>query len=288
MKEEIYFTLYPASRQNYYLGNTVADEVYNNVKIRWPEIVKGSNDSIMNVSADEGSNSLRELLQYLEESSGKTPSYIRLPVDFGDRKKIMIDGKRSFSKIDIDQAEIYWCCPKKRTASSCVYDDAGGCIIEVKNLKKQSIGGGVLFELLVSGDLKIEMERQDFMNMEFREVVITGRRSKGNERSIWQVWSRAFMPAMINTIVDEDGSAAGEVCKSGWYFNDIFFPTIVWYRRSELASLPLFDVAMTREYMGTGSLRRYRQPYVICSKKFREWCLVMKLSLDFYPVSLED
>lgn len=57
------------------------------------------------------------------------------------------------------------------------------------------------------------------------------------------------------------------------------------YRASDLAKLPEFDVALTRENLGAGN--RDEIGTLVCSQRFRKMCQKHKLKVGFWPVRVD-
>lgn len=58
------------------------------------------------------------------------------------------------------------------------------------------------------------------------------------------------------------------------------------YRRSDLAKVPPFDIALTHENFGAGN--RDEIATLVCSQRFRQVCLKHKLKIGFWPVRVDE
>ncbi len=255
----------------------------------------------MHVSLERSDPLLHEVISELERL-GHRPCLEQYPsCAFEDATFYRVWGKRKLDSDDLNAAEYFRFHCQKPIARYGSYSGSDGRIqVERKALTKQQIGQVVLFEIPVCTDsFREEIQRELFIGPSFREV--SPKTSQTLPQPYWQLWSDREMPPLLNRLVHmTDGSEfVPENRIKGCAVDDFYFPPLLRFSAVEVHAMGPFDFALTRERFGSGDLivdYKTKQPvfplpvhvpYLIVSKRFREWCMKQKLRIDWYPVVLE-
>ncbi len=110
-----------------------------------------------------------------------------------------------------------------------------------------------------------------------------------HEEPWWELRSDVVLPALSprcrlsdldGNDYNPDGPFRGLYVEEGNHENPEMH-----YRASDLAKLPEFDVALTRENLGAGN--RDEIGTLVCSQRFRKVCQKHKLKIGFWPVRVD-
>ncbi len=163
--------------------------------------------------------------------------------------------------------------------------------------KKQPIGTSLELVAICTDELRKEFDAQSFTGLTFRNVIIKSR--KPVNVAYWQFWSDRRMPPLLNRIVNEDGTDYDPSECNGCRVQDDFWPPLMRFPERKVRDMGQFDAALTLEAFGAGPHQpvngpKWRgewiymlDPWLIVSRRFRDWCLKRKLKIEWIPVVLE-
>jgi len=141
--------------------------------------------------------------------------------------------------------------------------------------------------VVVSDEVRAMLESGGLVGPQFGEVAVKGKSSKISPRPFWELQSSIRLPKIANThqLVHPGSAAAEPFC--GDYSRRVmiddspFVGGELHYRRSDLATLGAFDIAIPFEKIW------YSQPLVI-SQRFYRHCLKHEIVLEVLPVRIDE
>lgn len=264
-------------------GNKIPEEVFDECVSKWPQFKKAGNFHF-NVYAEHDSTIIKEIISYIEERTAKRPLWQKFPFNYYDCNHYHIDGERYFEMDESQRADYFWCYGQKELTKTGFRQD--NCLLEVerKSITDQAIGrslGG--FNILFKESIKELIFNQDFQNLVLKPVRVKGKLPP--KELLWEVWSEKSLPSVLNPLVNELGEEPDESAHGCWV-NDLYFPPVLKFNKAEVeAELGEFDVAITKERWYGGVWQR-RSPYIIVSRRFREWCVKNKFKMIWVPVEM--
>lgn len=288
MKKTVQFGLYAAEYpgEERETNTNISPIIFRELMSRWPKCTMEGLVGFQ-VDLDVNSATLKDILDFLRVRLGKIPKWTRFPVHTGDLKTIYLTGNRIFEPQEIEEAPYCMLFPEWPIAKGNFNDD-DTLVIATKSIKKKPLGylAAVCFDgPYCTGALKQLMEAEAFFHLQFRPMAIQGNKPPAD--GIWQLWSDARMPAMLNRIVDNKGMDYKPEANNGCTIDELYIPFQFRYKKAEVEQMGDFDVALTREYFGNHRSVR-NQPKLIVSKRFRKWCDAQKLQILWTPIALEE
>lgn len=195
-----------------------------------------------------------------------------------------IHGERLFDKDEINNAEYLWCLPGKEIAKTGYRHDDGIIEVDKKSITTRAVGSTVSgFHMVCKETVKQLMIAESFTNLLFKPVRVAGKTPP--KELLWEVWSEKTLPPVLNPLANERGEKP-DVGKGGCWVNDLYFPPVLKYNKLEVENeLGEFDIAITNERWHWGVWQR-RSPYIIVSRRFREWCIINKFKMTWVPVEM--
>ena len=168
--------------------------------------------------------------------------------------------------------------------------DSQGRPLLIASKAKPSIKVGSIWAnwIIVSNKVRKLLETQNFKGLEFGGVVLKGTSIHASKEPFWELKSSITLPVMANrNQFINPGMSAPEPFQGGFskmiFIDDPPFQVgEVHYRRSELAPLVPFDVALTFE--------NFMEPHpaLIVSQRFYQFCVKNKIPLNVQPVRIDD
>ena len=117
---------------------------------------------------------------------------------------------------------------------------------------------------LFSAALKDQFMQSGLNSVEFRSVRLEG----GAPSGLWQLHSPVEMPPLAMTLLDSrEQPFAGDQSKGCMIDDGYYFPDVLRYRTNDVAALPDFDLAFTKERFG---FPKHAHPKIIVSQRFRQ------------------
>lgn len=233
-----------------------------------------------------GSEDQRRLFSFLQQYANLRPRQTSVQIGgYIKNQTFSVRGRRVFSSADINESPFCMLLVPKSMGESS-YQEDGAPTFERRYLKLQSIGRGSQNEIFCSDAMMRQIQRENFVGVEFRKVVVTGRGLPKRNEPIWQPWSGYELPSMLNERLDLDGCLLdiNDDKSRGCYLNDIFYPPLIKYPKEELPEIGGFDLVMSRERFGSRSDRKHRVPFLFVSTKLRKWFESSKIRVEFSPV----
>ena len=165
---------------------------------------------------------------------------------------------------------------------------AGGIRPNV-DIADATIGNGVV----VSDRLRTRMEQAGFQHLVFRETTTNKPPKPPLPGPYWQLWSDLILPPLSPRmfLFGEKDQPYERIAFDGdyeknWFPREgefppdvLFFPMELRYEPGVLEALPPFDLALTRELIGSTSLRA-----LVVSQRFYQFCAAEKLPMRWLPV----
>ena len=262
----------------------IHEDAYQKFITRWPEFRTGGEG--INVKLEINSPELPQVLDFLEHIAEKRPHWNRFPYVSHDYHLFQVFATRTFDRQDIENAEWSYCSPRNEIAGSAMRLNNGILQIRRKTIKSQPIGNTYGGKTVVcTNQMRLYLEAQKFKKLSFLPVAVDGKIPP--KEALWQIYSEVILPPVAQPIVDQNGlSFVRPDLHDGCFIDDFYVPQILKYKKSEVIKAGVFDVAMTCEKWGPGP-ERVRYPYLVCSRKFRDWCLSQNLKLDWVPLEME-
>ncbi|GAA5494488.1 hypothetical protein Rhal01_00649 [Rubritalea halochordaticola] len=214
-----------------------------------------------------------------------------------DGSSIAIGGCRKFDDTDMAEAEFFHIYASDMVAreNHQATMDAGYTVLSTEDFKRIPLGhtGPQARQILCSEILWRDMAAEGFKGLTGQEVMFAGKNPKFAE--VRMLGSDIVLPPLQNELRGYEYEVLEGYRKTGTVeISDVFFPPLLQYKRSELEEVGEFDVAITYERLGSvppsyqGDVDRLRFPGIICSRRFKDWCISKKLKVMLVPVSLED
>lgn len=251
---------------------------------RWPQFKEPGKESF-SVRAPKDSPFLHEILNFLEEH-GFTANWNRVQHVEDETNRFQLYGHREFSFEEIATAEYLWCIPEDFISINGYRHDDGTIEVKRRGILKKAFGRTASgLNILCTDTVRKAMEVEAFTNIEFREVLVTGK--KPPVEKIWEVGGMVSLPPVCNPMVNEDVNEPDR-SRKGCFIDDLYFPPVLHFRRSLVVDcLPQFDLALTHERWFGGVFER-RSPFVVVSQRFRNWVTAYKCKCSFVPVIMDD
>lgn len=155
--------------------------------------------------------------------------------------------------------------------------------------------------LIVPQRVRETLEAGNLRHLQFRSEVHVSRELVGEKRREipwskfperwYELWSDLILPRLSPTCVIndhfsnpyvEEGATVGCTLHEGFYL----WPEMR-YRRSDLAKVGDFDIALTHERFDIGAIAEYKRAKVV-SQRFYQYCLTRGLKAKWRPVRIED
>jgi hypothetical protein len=265
-------------------ANELKDDEYHIIKQKYPEACLSNR---FEYKGDPDSELTKFIINDLSKM-GRPANWNRFDgKSYTERKasrEFSIQGERHFNSLEIENADYFWCYAQKELTKGGFRQDSGILEVERKSITAQVIGrslGG--FNILFKESIKELIFNQDFQNLVLKPVRVKGKLPP--KELLWEVWSEKSLPSVLNPLVNELGEEPDESAHGCWV-NDLYFPPVLKFNKAQVeAELGEFDVAITKERWHGGVWQR-RSPYVIVSRRFREWCLMNKFKMTWVPVEM--
>ncbi len=172
-------------------------------------------------------------------------------------------------------------------------DDEGNLSIKRSKVNQQLIGRAFPWEAPVCKDsLKVEMEAEGFVGLSFLPVALPGTKAAGEP--VWAISADREMPALLNRMVNDDGTDHEPSENRGCHVDDFYFPSLLRFPIAHVRAMEPLDIAISKERprnkLGSGfkpEIVRKFDPFLIASRRFRQWCEKRKLKIEWWPVVLE-
>jgi hypothetical protein len=285
MKKTIKFSIFRElqSRLNYYANQLNHDE-FNFLKQNYPEFCLFNR---FEYTGDPDSELTKSIINDLSKM-GRPANWNRFDgKSYAERIASMefrVQGERHFDKHEINNAEYLWCMPAKEIAKTGYRHDDEIREVERGSITALAIGSSVCgIDLICKDFTKFLMLAESFKNIALKTVRVSGKNPP--KELLWEVWSEKSLPSVLNPLVNEHGEEPDESAHGCWV-NDLYFPPVLKFNKAQVeAELGEFDVAITKERWHGGVWQR-RSPYVIVSRRFREWCLMNKFKMTWVPVEM--
>lgn len=204
---------------------------------------------------------------------------------------------RTYDGADLDASEFLECQPREEAYFQ--YSETplagGGHRIDLENIFDVPAGEKEIVGLAATGDyflvsMRVRgiLEAARLPHLHFCPAAVAVTKYSGEEvlllpeGHLWKLTSDFTMPALnpIN-LFNNDGKPFSGDPKAGCFVKEGFFQRgELHYRRRDVAGLPSFGLALTREWPGNNRL--------IASKGFYEACREHDLQLNWTPVRIDD
>lgn len=147
--------------------------------------------------------------------------------------------------------------------------------------------------VLCNQEMAALLNKQNFVGLNLVKEQLTGKYAASNP--LFSLQSKTVCGLMLTPLVGRRGSELEELPKNGGVFmSDKFYPKLIKYPESALSSLKGNDIILTSEAIGDvpdeqaeySHLYKFQQ--LICSQRFRKWCIKNNLPLSFVPVQFGD
>lgn len=293
MKQSLQFSILEIGKSDRPTGKKVPPEVFAQCKRFWPQFFR-TGGCAMEVDAEEDSPVLHEVIAFLREQ-GREPCLKKFPHVSSDHPSLYsVSGLREFEAQDIEKADYFYFHPNQRIAQGTRRPETGLFEVDGKTLNKRVIGNSWRLHPLCSDGLRQELAASKFAGLSFREVLVRG--GKATKPCLWELWSDRWMPPLLNRIIDKDGNDYAASARRGSFIDDFYWPAMLRFSCSAVRLLEPFDVALTQESFGDApgpyldpkcNWKNLHDPYLIVSRRFREWCEERELDLHWTPVFLE-
>jgi hypothetical protein len=197
---------------------------------------------------------------------------------------------REFSKSDLDQAEYLYLRVGLSAAriADWAYTSCDGYVLTVnRRLKSKSDFGwlDIITVPYVSENGKNQLECKDLVGLHCKPAIFDI--PEKAPKQLYELSSTITMPPCLLPVQN----GAGEVVAENWNEGERiwdeggYLPPILKFRRVEVTCLGAFDIAKSRELIGSRS-QHYRHQYIV-SQRFREIVDAMKVrTVGFIPVEL--
>ncbi len=259
----------------------VPDEIYAEVLRRWPELQKPPLRGL-HIHLEKDSPTLQDILKFLDEH-GITANWSNASrVPYNDPTRIQMSGERKFDPDEVQRARFCICWPESIISTMGSREKDGVLEAQRRNLSRQTFGRFQSSRSLVcTGTLRREFESQNFDGLSFVPVRITGKVPPVD--SLWELRSDIILPPVLNPLLDK---TAEPPVHAGFWVDDIYTPWLLRFGLKAVEAHGDFDVALTSEHFGSGP-DFLREPYMICSQRFQQWCATKKLKAKWWPVVFE-
>jgi hypothetical protein len=278
-------------------GQKLSPALYRELGRRWPQF-RPPGKTAFEMEVLEDDPVLAEVIALLRKH-GREPYFKRYPsAPYEHPSFYEAEGKRVFEPADFDSAEYFYFFPAQEIGWGKRHGQTNQPSLDYHRIKKPPIGRNLDSPTALCIDaLKQEFAAQSFEGLAFRSVFINSR--KPVQVAYWQLWADRQMPPLLNRIVDNDGVDFDPAECNGCRVDDECFPSLLRFPEAEVRKMEPFDAALTQEAFGAGPAQltnrpRWRgewlymlDPYLIVSRRFRDWCLNRKLKIDWMPVILE-
>jgi hypothetical protein len=155
--------------------------------------------------------------------------------------------------------------------------------------------------IIVPQRVREALEAGDLRHLQFRSEVHVSRELVGEKRREipwskfperwYELWSDLILPRLSPTCIIndhssnpyvEEGATVGCTLHEGFYL----WPEMR-YRRSDLAKVGDFDIALTHERFDIGAVAEYKRAKVV-SQRYYQYCLAHNLKAKWRPVRIEE
>lgn len=305
MKLFVSFSLWPPSPRTALHSSVIPKALFKDFVERWPEALNLGKSALC-VREPADSPRLKDMFAFLEEKAGKVPNWKRFPAVYSDPGQFQLLGEREFDRKDLERAEYFVCRATKSLLSigGATLDD-GTIEAQRGDILRQPIGmnGRNLAVVLCTQSTRQRLEAAEFANLAFKPVKVVGR--KPPEEDLWQLDGERAMPPVLNELVSPSGGPPGDDMPGYWdgkvfvgdraklqdvgcFTADLFCPPVLRFPRADVErDTGGFDVAPTSERWYDGP-KNARHPHLICSRRFREFCMEQRWKLEWWPVELVD
>lgn len=208
-----------------------------------------------------------------------------------DRRSSFNFGRlREYSKSDLDQSEYLCLGPSSSAARMADWANttSEGYVLTVnQRLKNKSDFGwlDVIIVPYVSDSGKNQLECGDLLGLQCKPAIFD--KPEKASKQLYELTSAITMPPCLLPIQNGNGEVVPENWNEGERIWDDggYVPPILKFRREEANCLGPFDIARTRELIGSRS-QHYRHQYIV-SQRFRKTVEAMRVrTVDFLPVEL--
>ncbi len=304
MKLWIEFLLFDESESSNYASKVIPHDLFLEFCQLWPESRQRSVRGI-NVREPADSPRLKEMFAFLEEKTGKVPNWDKFRPVLNDPARFQVHGFREFDPEEVEQADYCVVVPLQRVVVEG--ERLSGRRLRVKraDILRCPFGGNSWRsqEMLCTGSTRRLLEAESFVNLTFQEVEVIGK--KPPVEALWRLDGERALPPVLNKLVNQygdsvvredpgwwrDGEFVGtreQLRALGCWAEDFYYPAVLRFDQAKVQrELGVFDVAPTAEGWKGGSVAT-RQPYLICSRRFREFCMKQRWKLEWWPVELVD
>lgn len=242
---------------------------------------------------------LAALIDAISEGLGYIPSPNRI-VPEEDRGTVFgLIRKSVFTDEDIDASRFLqltaskyqigsWTTPTEEELASETY------VVENDACQKTKVEFGFVspFPALgISEPLKRKLESKNLDAIRFEPIVIR-RRSGKPRKPLWKLWSSIILPRSATRLVTSQGhdkepwNGFSDRWSDAFYDDHGCYPPLLEFSETDLAKLPLFDVALTAEHTGNCRDRVFRT--TIVSQRFRQTLTGLKVKgVEYVPVNVK-
>ena len=298
MQEVIFFDVSWALRATQECGRYFPEELLNQCRSRWPELFPSvmewcRDGACIGVGAPKTARVVEEAIAFLRQH-GREPYLQKYPsCPYEHPTLYPVGGKRRFEPKDVDEAEYLILVPQKVITTDATKDNEGNLSIKRSKVNRQLIGKAFPSMAPVCKDfLKTEMESEGFNGLAFRSVNLPG--TKALVEPVWAMSADREMPALLNRIVNDDGTDYEPNENRGCHVDDFYFPSLLRFPAVHVRAMEPFDAAITKErehhkwhsHFTPEIVKRF-EPFLIVSRRFRKWCDQRKLKIEWWPVVLE-
>ena len=201
---------------------------------------------------------------------------------------------RKYDVSDFEQAEFLEPNPDDGTLDA-LRDDHNRLYLHYRQLpRRRKIVCADSFNLVCSNATRQLLESQQLEGLAFREAVVATQHSPSrggkpvtDHEPWWEIIAETTLPPVSEHVrkLGFNGAIWPRDCPTPVSLSDgDFFGWELHYCRSEINSLPPFDIAMTYEYLSGGQVSRIR----VVSNRFWRACREHELYSCWTPVRIED
>lgn len=236
------------------------------------KIPKGSRGRRIAVSIPADDARWQQILNILK-AHGMT-WYPHYSVESKQTDKFVFWRYRAYTREEICASELLRITGATKPFADFRTDETGdGFLVEVnRRLNNQRDFGTSYYDttVLMSERLKLHLEADKLVATNFKPVCYD-KPLKPDTKRLWQFESTVRMPACLTLRQADDGSFVtqfGPPKVGGYYWDDAgYIPAELAFKREDVGKLPLFDIAMTQEFVGQ-SYASSRE--IIVTQRFRE------------------
>jgi hypothetical protein len=251
-------------------------------------VPKGKCGGQVDIQVDIEDSRLGQALQILERSGFRPSAHLIVPPTAKEHEFVMLR-HRVYSSAELGAARLLRLVPRfcqDEIADWIGGSDDHGWIVEAKAKgKRLQIGHFDSFEgILVGPELKATLEKEGLKGVNFLPAAYD--KPSPSLRQLWQFGHKVLMPPCLLPRQDDDGNVVKESDNGGRYWDDGgYVPQELVFGEKEIAGMPRWDMAVTREKIGFHP-GHYRSE-VIVSQRFREVLLGAGIkTIGYAPVKV--